>query len=312
MHKLDDILLNMKQLVFLTLAAFCCSAGLAQTVIPLYKDPIPNSKPNTVQERSVTDDKGITRIHSVTIPTLTVFQPEKEKANGTAVIICPGGGYRYLAFNHEGTDVARRFVEMGVTAFVLKYRLPNDSIMLNKEIGPVMDAQRAIQLVRERAKEFGIKKDRVGIMGFSAGGHLASTAGTHFNKHYLPGKKKGNLRPDFMILVYPVISFADSIAHMGSRNQLLGNNPSAEKVNEYSNELHINKKTPPTFLVHAEDDKTVKVQNMLHFATALQHSKVPFDFYLYEQGGHGFGMFNTTSDVKWMDLVERWIENFEY
>ena len=171
-----------------------------------------------------------------------------------------------------------------------------------------MDAQRAIQLVRENAKQYGIDKDRIGLMGFSAGGHLASTAGTHFNKQYIPGKKKTNLRPDFMILVYPVISFADSIANMGSRNNLLGENPSPEKIREYSNELHVTKKTPPTYLVHAEDDSGVKVQNMLLFATALQEHKVPFDFYLYEKGGHGFGVNNKTSDIKWMDLVEDWMK----
>lgn len=302
----------MKQLVFLALVTSTCAAGYAQTVIPLYADSVPNSKPAAVEERSETDQSGYTRIYQVTQPTLTVFLPEKEKANGTAVVICPGGSYRFVSFTLEGTDIAKRFVEMGVTAFVLKYRLPNDEIMPNKEIGPIMDAQRAIQLVRERAKEWGIDRNRVGIVGFSAGGHLASTAGTHFNKQYLPGKKKGNFRPDFMILVYPVISFADSIANMGSRTNLVGANPSAEKIKEYSNELHVSKKTPPTYLVHAEDDGGVKVQNMLLFATALQEHKVPFDFYLYEKGGHGFGINNKTSEIKWMDLVEDWMKRNQW
>jgi acetyl esterase/lipase len=211
------------------------------------------------------------------------------------------------AAGHEGIDVAKRFNEMGVTAFLLKYRLPSDVTMINKEIGPVQDAQRAIQLVREHAKEWGIDKNRVGIIGFSAGGHLASTAGTHFNHAYIKVGKKVNLRPDFMILIYPVISFADSITHMGSRDNLLGKDPSPERKMAFSNELQVNKKTPPTYLVHAEDDSTVKVQNMLLFATALQKYKVPFDFYLYEKGGHGFGLNNATSDVKWMDLVQEWM-----
>ena len=301
----------MKQLVFLALVT-SCAAGNAQTVIPLYTDSVPNSKSASITERSETDENGYTRIYQVSQPTLTVFQPEKEKANGTAVIICPGGSYKFVSFTLEGTDIAKRFVEMGVTAFVLKYRLPNDEMMIDKEFGPIMDAQRAIQLVRERAKEWGIDKDRVGIVGFSAGGHLASTAGTHFNKQYLPGKKKGNLRPDFMVLVYPVISFADSIANMGSRTNLLGAGPSAEKIKEYSNELHVSKKTPPTYLVHAEDDAGVKVQNMLLFATALQENKVPFDFYLYEKGGHGFGINNKTSEIKWMDLVEDWMKRNQW
>src|SRR5687767_7865483 len=193
----------MKQLFFVALVTSCCAAGYGQTVIPLYADSIPNSKPAAIEEKSDTDANGLIRITNVTQPTLTVFLPPKEKATGTAVIICPGGSYHFVSFTLEGTDVAKRFVEMGVAAFVLKYRLPNDQAMIDKELGPIMDAQRAIQLVRENAKEWGLHKDRIGIMGFSAGGHLASTAGTHFNKQYIPGKKKISLRPDFMILVYP-------------------------------------------------------------------------------------------------------------
>jgi acetyl esterase/lipase len=298
----------MKKLLtlFVNLTCFVL-ISVSQSVFPLYPDSIPNSRSVPDEEQSETDQHGILRISKVSRPTLTAYLPPKEKANGTAVIVIPGGGYRILAASHEGSDVAKRFNEMGVAAFVLKYRLPSDVTMVNKEIGPVQDAQRAIQMVREKAKEWGIDKDRVGIIGFSAGGHLASTAGTHFNHAYINVGKKVNLRPDFMILIYPVISFADSITHMGSRDNLLGKDPSPERKTAFSNELQVSKKTPPTYLVHAEDDKTVKVQNMLLFATALQKSKVPFDFYLYEKGGHGFGMNNTTSDVKWMDLVQEWM-----
>jgi acetyl esterase/lipase len=298
----------MKKLLTLSVTLTCfVLITCAQTVFPLYPDSIPNSRSVADEEQSETDQHGILRISKVSRPTLTAYLPAKEKANGTAVIVVPGGGYRILAASHEGSDVAKRFNEMGVAAFVLKYRLPNNVTMVNKEIGPVQDAQRAIQMVREKAKEWGIDKDRVGIIGFSAGGHLASTAGTHFNHAYINVGRKVNLRPDFMILVYPVISFADSITHMGSRDNLLGKDPSPERKTAFSNELQVNKKTPPTYLVHAEDDKTVKVQNMLLFATALQKNKVPFDFYLYEKGGHGFGMNNSTSDVKWMDLVQEWM-----
>ncbi|WP_207515493.1 alpha/beta hydrolase [Longitalea luteola] len=299
----------MKELltIFVTLTCFA-SMTCAQNEIPLYPDSIPNSKAVPDEENTETDEKGIRRIFKVSRPTLTIYEPPKEKANGTAVIVIPGGGYRLLAAGHEGHDVAKRFNEMGVTAFLLKYRLPSDVTMVNKEIGPVQDAQRAIQLVRDNAKQWGIDRDRVGIIGFSAGGHLASTAGTHFDHAYIKAGRKSNLRPDFMVLIYPVISFADSITHMGSRDNLLGKDPSPQKKMEYSNELQVTKKTPPTYLVHAEDDQTVKVQNMLLFATALQKNKVPFDFYLYEKGGHGFGMNNPTSDVKWMDLVQEWMD----
>jgi len=298
----------MKKLLSLSVTLICFALiTCAQTVMPLYPDSIPNSKPVPDEEKADTNASGRIMISKISRPTLTMYLPPKEKANGAAVIVIPGGGYSKVAAVHEGSEVAQRFNEMGVTAFVLKYRLPSDVTMVNKEIGPVQDAQRAIQVVRERAKEWGIDKNRVGIIGFSAGGHLASTAGTHFNHAYIDAGKKANLRPDFMILVYPVISFADSICHMGSRENLIGKDPSPQKKEEYSNELQVTKKTPPTYLVHAEDDSTVKVQNMLLFATALQKNKVPFDFYLYEKGGHGFGLVNKTSEVKWMDLVQEWM-----
>jgi acetyl esterase/lipase len=255
--------------------------------------------------------KGILIVHRISQPTLTIFLPSPEKSNGTAVIICPGGGYWIAAAGHEGYDVAKRFNEMGITAFVLKYRIPNDATMINREIGPLQDAQRAIQLVRSNAKKWKIKKDRIGIMGFSAGGHLASTAGTHFSKSYIANKKKISLRPDFMILIYPVISFKDSIGHLGSRDQLIGKTPSPEKIAEYSNELQVTSKTPPTFLVHAKNDP-VKVENTLVFADALQKNKVEHEVYLYESGGHGYGMNNPSSNVKWIDLVEAWMKKMKF
>ena len=282
-------------------------SGYTQTVFPLYNGAVPNSKPGPDEEYSNVDANGILRIGKVRNPTLTMYPAPAGTANGTAVIVFPGGGYRILAASHEGSDVAKRFNEMGVTAFVLKYRLPDDATMENKEIGPIQDAQRAIELVRDSAKAWGLNPKRIGIIGFSAGGHLASTAGTHFDHHYIETKKRTNLRPDFMILAYPVISFADSITHKGSLENLLGKNPTPEKIKEYSNELQITKKTPPTFLIHAEDDNAVKIQNSLLFATTLQKNKVPFNFYFYEQGGHGFGLVNKTSDVKWMDLVQEWM-----
>lgn len=294
---------------FLLMITCICLTDLlaAQTVIPLY-DSIPNAKPAPDQEKSDTDAKGVVRISAVSRPTLLVYLPPKEKATGTAVIICPGGGYARLAFSYEGYEVAKYFNERGIAAFVLKYRLPDDAIMINKEIGPVQDAQRAIQIVRERAREWHLHKKRIGIIGFSAGGHLASTAGTHFNQQYIGMPKRTNLRPDFMILAYPVISFTDTMAHLGSRTRLIGDHPSAEKIREYSNELQVTSNTPPTFLMHAKDDKVVSVQNSLHFYQSLQQHKVPAELYLYEKGGHGFGMKNGTSEVKWMDLVADWMK----
>ncbi len=184
----------MKKIVSFILSLSAMATLTAQEIIPLYKK-VPNSIPIANREKSEMGKDGILRISKVSEPTLIAFLPPKEKANGTAVIICPGGGYGILAASHEGTDVAKVFNEWGVTAFVLKYRLPDDSIMPNKEIGPLQDAQRAIQLVRAGAKKWGINKNKIGIMGFSAGGHLASTAGTHFNKAVIENKNNISLRP---------------------------------------------------------------------------------------------------------------------
>ena len=279
----------------------------SQEVIPLYNDSVPNSIRSTLQEVADTGKEGIIRISKVTQPTLTVYTPPAGGANGTAVIICPGGGYGILAFNHEGINVAKIFTEWGVTAFVLKYRLPNDAIMIDKTIGPLQDAQRAIQLVRERSAEWNINPKHVGIIGFSAGGHLASTSATHFDKPYIDNSSKTKLRPDFAILVYPVISFSNEITHMGSRNNLLGANPTAEQIKLFSNELQVTKKTPPTFLVHAKDDKGVPIENSYAFIRALEKAKVSHDSFFYEKGGHGFGLNNSTSDIKWMDKVKSWM-----
>jgi acetyl esterase/lipase len=283
------------------------SPARAQLVLPLYTDSIPNSKPYPDEESFRYERDSILILSKISRPTLTVFLPPKSKATGAAVIICPGGGYGILASKHEGTDVAKKFNEMGVAAFVVKYRIPNENWMVNKEIGPLQDAQRALQIVRENAKEWNVNKKKIGIMGFSAGGHLASTAGTHFNKAYIDNPKRTSLRPDFMVLIYPVISFDTTIAHSGSSVQLLGKNPPPEKLKEYSNELQVTSKTPPTFLVHAKDDG-VKVENSYVFADALRKHGVPVGMHIYEKGGHGYGMYNKTSDVLWMDLVESWLQ----
>ena len=283
----------------------------SQKTIPLYKGPIPNAKHTDDDETAEYIEDSVYNISKISRPTLTIYLPAKEKANGTAVIVCPGGGYWVVSAHHEGVDVAKRLNEMGVAAFVLKYRLPDDKYMTNKEIVPLQDAQRAIQIVRGNAQKWHINKNKVGILGFSAGAHLAATAGTHFQKSYILNKQKINLRPDFMILAYPVISFTDSIGHIGSRDRLIGKNPSVEKIKEYSNELQVTPHTPPTFLVHAKDDDAVSVKNSLQFAAALKKNHVPVEIYLYDKGGHGFGMINKTSKIKWMDLVEVWMKKLK-
>jgi acetyl esterase/lipase len=280
----------------------------AQDVFELYpEDSIPNSKPHSMQEEVNNPGSGRAFVLKVSKPTLTVFLPDASRANGTAVIICPGGGYHGLAIEHEGYEVAKKFNEWGVTAFVLKYRIPSDEIMQDKTIGPLQDAQRAIQLVREKAKLWQINPKQVGIMGFSAGGHLAGSATVHFDQAFIANPLKTSLRPDFSILVYPVISFTDEYAHRGSREALLGREPDPAKVKFFTLENQVSRKTPPVFLVHAKDDRTVRIDNSQKLAEALSKAKVKHDLYVYEKGGHGFGLKNPTSDVEWMKYVYQWM-----
>ncbi|UOQ54994.1 alpha/beta hydrolase [Hymenobacter cellulosivorans] len=280
----------------------------AQSIVSLYSGTIPNSIATNLQESTTTLANGGVRVSNVVQPTLQVFRPAKEKANGTAVIICPGGGYVRLSMDHEGTDVAKRLNEMGVTAFVLKYRLPNDQSQPDKTTAPLMDAQQALRLVRQQATVYGINPNRVGIMGFSAGGHLAATAGTHFTTPVGDPKDNTSVRPDFLVLLYPVISFTDSLAHAGSRKSLLGDTPPAAQINLYSNEQQVTAQTPPTFLVHAADDKTVKVQNSLRFYEACLRANVPVEMHLYPKGGHGFGMNNKTTKDNWTERLQNWLD----
>jgi acetyl esterase/lipase len=180
--------------------------------------------------------------------------------------------------------------------------------MQDKEMGPLQDAQRAIQMVRERAAEWNVNPQRIGIMGFSAGGHLASTAGTHFNKEVILNGNKTNLRPNFMILGYPVISFQSEITHSGSKDNLIGKNPTQEKVDYYSNELQVTADTPPTFLFHASDDQAVKSENSIRFYQALVKNNVATEIHIYQSGGHGFGMNNKTTSDSWVDRLKNWMK----
>jgi acetyl esterase/lipase len=297
----------MKQFTGITflLIQFMISTVFAQQTIPLYGDkPIPNSKP--INDEEVVEYRdGITIVSKISRPTLSIFLPENRSAPSTAVIICPGGGYWINAISHEGTDVAKVLNEWGVAAIVLKYRIPDEATMTDKRVGPLQDAQTAIAFVRKNAKQYGIDPDKIGIMGFSAGGHLASTAGTHFDKPVLTNTV--SVRPDFMVLIYPVISFASDIGHLGSRDKLLGSNPDEKDVLHFSNEKNVSKETPPSFLVHARDDDAVNVENTLRFYAKLKEFNIPADIHLYEKGGHGFGMYNKTSPDLWMDHLRSWM-----
>ena len=243
-------------------------------------------------------------------PTLTIYLPAKEKATGAAVVIFPGGGYGHLAMDHEGHQIARWLNSFGVAGFILKYRHRNSSAGYGHP-APLQDAQRAIRMVRSRAKQWNVDPGRIGIIGFSAGGHLASSAGTHFQNRYSDAKDaidQNSCRPDFMILVYPVISFTEQYTHIGSRNNLLGKNPDRNLVENLSNEKQITPETPPTFLVHANDDRGVPPENSIYFYLALRKAKVPAEMHIYERGGHGFGPGTKHGPVSsWMTRCADWM-----
>lgn len=278
-------MINMKVLIFFV---FLVKISNAQQIIPLYPGKIPNSKisPDEEQKSANASVDSVTR--KVSVPTLSIFLPSKNLSNGSAVIICPGGGYGGLLTKREGSDVALAFSKLGITAFVLKYRLPDDLIMEDRSIGPLQDALQALRTVRQNAGKWNIDVSKIGIMGFSAGGHLASSAGTHFDARIIENPENTDLRPDFMVLVNPVISFSNEIGHPGSRNNLLGKSASAEKINFFSNELHVNQSTPQTFLVHTADDSVVSPENSFSFYHALRKNKVSAELHIYSEGEHGF------------------------
>jgi acetyl esterase/lipase len=251
-------------------------------------------------------------------PSISVYKAPADKANGTAVVICPGGGYGFLADDHEGKQVAEFFNGLGVTAFVLKYRIVVKDVRPGPlHPAPLLDAQRAIRLVRLHAKDYGIDPMRVGIMGFSAGGHLASTAGTHFDLGLGDGNTIDNVscRPDFLLLAYPVITMEPGVTHNGTRNNLIGPNPDPKLVELYSNEKQVTKNTPPTFIFHTSADTAVVPENATRFYLACKKAGVPVELHLYEKGRHGVGLGRDpkwtggeTSVATWPDRLAEWMK----
>ncbi len=280
---------------------------LAQKEFSIYEGPVPNALPCNKEEVVSKNATGKIVIANVTSPTVMVFNPVKQDANKTAIIVCPGGGYARLASGHEGNEVAEAFNKIGVTVFVLKYRLPFDSCMTNKEIVPLQDLQQTIKLVRDRAAGFDINPAMLGVIGFSAGGHLVSTGITKFSESYIENTSNTSLRPDFAILGYPVISMDSAICHKGSRDNLLGKKAAAAKLNLFSSDMQVTAQTPPTFLVHASDDKSVPVENSIRFYQALIKNKVNAELHIYQNGGHGFGLHNATTSDAWFERATTWM-----
>lgn len=270
-------------------------------VFPLYGDgAIPNSKPGPDTETGA--DRGW--IQNVSRPVIQVYLPARVKATGASVLIIPGGSYSGLTFDYEGVQQAQYFVDHGIAAFVLKYRLPSDVTMLDKSIGPIQDAQQGLRFIRLHAKDWNLDPARIGAVGYSAGGHVASTLATHFQTAYVADPEQVSLRPDFVVLVYPVVSMDAKITHMDSRKALLGTSPSDAQVREFSNELHVTAQTPPTLLLHAADDQLVDIDNSIVFLEALRHAGVPAEARFFEKGQHGFPLLARDT---WQRTIMDWL-----
>lgn len=292
----------MRKIKLIALLIFSVTLLSAQEVINLYPGTIPGSKTSDLKETG----SNTGSFANVTVPTLEIFLPETDVATGVAVVLCPGGAYRMLAYGSEGARTARELVKRGIAVFILKYRLPNDAIMADKKTGPLQDAQQAIKIVRENAAKWSVDPARVGIMGFSAGGHLASTTATHYKEAVTENSNNTNLRPDFQILIYPVISMQDNLTHRDSRNNLLGPEPSKAFIDLYSNELQVDENTPPAFITHTGDDKVVDVDNSILYYESLRRNNVAAEMHLYPKGNHGFVLSQPAEE--WIVPIINWMK----
>ncbi|HNX94154.1 MAG TPA: alpha/beta hydrolase [Holophaga sp.] len=301
-------------LIFMLGLSWLGLGAVEPVIVPLWPGLPPGAKavPNYQESTRRPGDLASTLIFKVSQPTLEIFQPDPLPANGVlspAIVVCPGGGYACLAYEHEGRTTARWLAAHGFTAAILKYRLPSDEIMEDKGVGPLQDVQEAIRTLRRQAARWHIDPERIGIMGFSAGGHLAASAATRHAERVYPPVDAISARPDFCVLMYPVISMQLGLTHPGSRQGLLGDAPSQALVDNASCELRADKTTPPTFLVHSQNDDLVPVENSLGFFRKLTACGVPAELHIYPRGGHGYGLgVRGDSPKSVRNELERWLK----
>lgn len=278
------------------------------TTIPLWTKEIPGSIKSTTYIQDTTMWGEVVFATKVSVPSLTVYLPDKAIANGTAVVICPGGGYSGVAMEYEGTEAAKWLNSLGVAGIVLKYRLPSDEIMKNKSISPLQDVQEAMRVVRRNFITWGINPLRIGVIGFSAGGHLASSIATHYNDKVY-NSDSTSTRPDFSILIYPVISMREEITHKSSRDNLLGKNPEEKLISRFSNDEQVTPDTPPAILIHSLDDNAVPVQNSIRYLLSLHNNNVKGELHIYETGGHGYSISKAAGTCAfWPKACEIWLK----
>jgi acetyl esterase/lipase len=298
-----------KLLTCLLLTTFGLSLVAQNQILPLWEGDPPNYREAGVV--TILDTSDIVVVRMVQKPDLAIYLPSERNATGEGVVICPGGGYSVLAYDWEGSDIACWLNSRGIAAFVLKYRLPGSKSNVIPHESPLMDAQRALRLVRFNAEKWNVDPTKIGIMGFSAGGHLASTLSTHYDQGNLSSEDpvdQVSCRPDFSVLVYPVISFQEEITHMGSRTNLLGEHASAEMVDYYSNELQVTEDTPPAILIHSGDDTAVPVENSIAYYKALRANNIDSELHIYPYGGHGYSLAIGRGHLStWPDRVNEWI-----
>ena len=286
-------------------------AGVAQSqeALPLYPGEVPNSlaakDEESLREKAPNDRYDF--FQNISRPQIYAFPLSTAQSPRAAIVILPGGSYRGVSIVKEGFEVAKKFNEYGIAAFVVKYRTPSDAHQRDKTIAPLQDAQQALRWVRENAKRLNLDPRRVGLLGFSAGGHLAATAATQYSTPVIEGATAAQVRPDFVMLGYPVISFDDAITHAVSREMLLGKQPTAQQIEKYSNERRVTADTPPTFIMHAADDKSVVVANSLRFFEALNKNGVSSELIVFPNGGHGFGLVNATTPDRWIERCRDWL-----
>ena len=280
--------------------------------IPLWDKDIPNYREVGEENTEIFRD-NLEIFTNVSKPEMSVFLPSKKNSTGQAVLIIPGGGYEVVVHVWEGDDIAKWFNSYGITAFVLKYRLPHAKSNIDREKSPLLDAARAMRIIRENAEKWHIDKNNIGVMGFSAGGHIASTLATHYNESIIKIQDKIDslsARPDFSILIYPVISMSADFTHEGSRHFFMGDKPDKELMEYYSSEKHITKDTPPAFLIHTSDDDVVPVENSIAYYKKLIENNIDAEMHIFQHGEHGFSLANGQGNVEsWKFLCIKWLKS---